>query len=185
MSKLDRGFGPFFCLMESKFNLVEELRLGSNQAKELVFREYYEYFISIAIKIVQSKEDAEDVVSDCMNKIFNKVGQLKDPSQFLSWCRSIITRDCYNYIKARKVHSGIETYNSGYQSDYYKAFDLNLVKKEIERLSPGYRQILELHCIQGHDGLEVAKMLKIHPGTVRSQLSKARRVLQKRLHYEY
>lgn len=185
MFKLDRGFGPFFCSMEGKFNLVEELKLGSNQAKEFVFKQYYGYFISIAVKIVQSKEDAEDVVSDCMGKIFRKVHQLKDSSQFLSWCKSIITRDCYNYIKARKVHCSTESYDSGYQSHYYKAFDLNLVRKEIEKLSPGYRQILELHCIQGHDGQEVAKMLKIHPGTVRSQLSKARKVLQKRLGYEY
>lgn len=171
--------------MEDKFNLVEELRLGSDQAKEFVFKQYYRYFINTAIKIVQSKEDAEDVVSDCMSKIFNRVHQLKDSSQFLSWCRSVITRQCYTYIKDRKVHCNIESYNSGYANNCHKAFDLNLVEKEIEKLSPGYRQILELHCIQGHDGYEVAKMLKIHPGTVRSQLSKARKVLRRRLGYEY
>jgi RNA polymerase sigma factor (sigma-70 family) len=164
---------------------VENLRGGSNQAKEFIFLNYYEHFLQIAIRVLKSKEDAEDVVSSSLFKIFNKVQQLKDPQQFLSWCQSMITRDCYNYIRARKVHSGLEYFDTGIPADFSKAFDVTLIRRIIDKLPQGYRQVLQLHCIQGYSSVEVAEMLNIDSGTVRSQLYKARKVLRKKLAYEY
>jgi RNA polymerase sigma-70 factor (ECF subfamily) len=170
---------------ESLIITVENLKGGSNQAKEFIFLNYYEHFLQIAIRVLESKEDAEDVLSNSLFKIFNKIQQLKDPQQFLGWCQSMITRDCYNYIRTRKIHSDSEYFDMGVPADFSKIFDIELVKHIIDELPQGYKQVLQLHCIQGYSSVEVAEILNINPGTVRSQLYKARKVLRKKLSYEY
>ena len=164
---------------------VENLKRGSDQAKEFIFLNYYNDFISIATRILKCKEDAEDLVSESLIKIFNKVHQLNNPEQFAGWCRSIIVRDCYTYIRGRKLESGLELFDKQVIDDFTKAFDIHLVKQELEKLPPGYRTVIDLHCIQGYSGPELSVILKIDPGTVRSQLAKGRKALKKRLGYEY
>jgi RNA polymerase sigma-70 factor (ECF subfamily) len=73
----------------------------------------------------------------------------------------------------------------GVPADFSKIFDIELVKHIIDELPQGYKQVLQLHCIQGYSSVEVAEILNINPGTVRSQLYKARKVLRKKLSYEY
>lgn len=164
---------------------AENLKRGSEQAKEFIFVNCYKDFLKIATNILKSKEDAEDVVSEVLFKIFNRIHQLKDSDQFLGWCRTMIVRDSYNFIRGRKLDSDLEVYDPEVFQDFSKAFDLYLIKKEIEKLPKGYRDVLKLHCIEGYTGLEVSKMLKINPGTVRSQLYKGRKVLHSKLGFEY
>jgi RNA polymerase sigma-70 factor (ECF subfamily) len=60
-----------------------------------------------------------------------------------------------------------------------------MVKKCIENLAPGYRRVVEMHCLEGLSGAEIAEKLNINPVTVRSQIFKARKLLKKAMKYEY
>ncbi len=164
---------------------VENLKRGSEQAKEFIFTTHYSTFLNTANRILKCKEDAEDVVSESLFKIFNRIHQLKDSDQFLSWCRTMITRDCYTYIHNRKVESDLDLFDIGVFQDFSNSFDAYLVKSLLAKLPEGYRKVLELHCLEGYTGEEVSFMLKIAPGTVRSQLFKGRRLLRMKLGFEY
>lgn len=165
--------------------VAENLKRGSEQAKEFIFVNYYEGFLRTAHRILKSKEDAEDVVSESLFKIFNRVNQLKDSERFLSWCHTMVARDSYNFLRTRRLDSDLEIYDISFYDDFAKAFDLFLIKKEIENLPAGYKTIMKLHCIEGYTGPEVSKMLKIDPGTVRSQVFKGRKLLKAKLGFEY
>lgn len=164
---------------------VENLKRGSEQAKEFIFINYYGDFLRVAVRILKCKEDAEDVISEAFFKIFNRIHQLKDSNQFVSWCRCMIIRDCYNFIRARKLDSDLDLVDITVFDDFSKNFDVYLIKREIQKLPTGYGRVVQLHCVEGYSGAEVSKMLHIEPATVRSQLMKARRMLHKRLGYEY
>jgi RNA polymerase sigma factor (sigma-70 family) len=164
---------------------AENLKRGSEQAKEFIFINHYQDFLKTASRIVKSKEDAEDVVSESIFKIFNRIHQLKDPAQFLSWCRRIVVRDCYTFIKNRRVDSDLDMFDIKVYDDFTKAFDIYLIKNLITKLPSGYSEVIRLYCVEGYTGSEISKMLGIDPGTVRSQLFKGRKMLQRRLGYEY
>ena len=69
--------------------------------------------------------------------------------------------------------------------DTHSHMDLEMVKKCIDNLAPGYKKVVQMHCIEGLSGREIAEQLNINPITIRSQLHKARKLLSKAMKYEY
>jgi RNA polymerase sigma factor (sigma-70 family) len=63
--------------------------------------------------------------------------------------------------------------------------DLQMVMKCIDNLAPGYKKVIEMFCIEGLSGPEIAEELNMKQVTIRSQLYKARKVLKKAMRYEY
>lgn len=165
--------------------VVQNLKQGSDQAKEFIFLNYHSAFLKFAIRFVESREDAEDIISEVLFKIFNRIHQLQDPVQFYSWCCTLIKNDCYNFIKARKIDSDLDLYDPAIFQDFSKSFDLYLTIQAIDKLPPGYKSVVRLHCLEGYNTVEVGSILQIDPGTVRSQLFKARKILRQFVNNEY
>ena len=165
--------------------LAQDLRAGSESAKALLYTNYKDYFYYIAYKYVKNEEDAQDIVSDSFIKIFKYVGQLRDTTYFITWCGRIVTTLSINHLRVRKYEKDVYTINPGSSTDTYSHMDLEMVKKCIDNLAPGYRKVVQMHCLEGLSGKEIAEQLNIHPVTIRSQLHKARKLLSKAMRYEY
>lgn len=165
--------------------LAEELKIGSEKAKQVLFIRCYAAFLKTAETILKNKEDAEDVLSESLDKIFKKIYQLDDGSKLLGWCHRIIRNKAFDYIKNRQITSDFSVYEPAYIPSFSTSTDLEVIQEAIETLPPGYKKILKLYCYEGKSYEEIQNLLQINPGTVKSQIWKGRRLLRKKLNFEY
>ena len=165
--------------------LARQLREGSDEAKVHLYTHKKEHFYRLAYKYVKNKDDAEDLMCDSFEKIFRCVHQLKDDNFLIPWCLRVVITLSLNHVRTQRYDKDVVELNRGSYNDNTASLDLQTVMKHIERLSPGYRKMIELHCLEDRTGKDVAEMLNIHPGTVRSQLHKARQLLKQSMKENY
>lgn len=153
-----------------------------------LFNRYASPLLGICMRYARNKEDAEDILQDSFIKIFKKLNQFKGEGSFEGWMRRVV------------INTALKKYTV---SRYTKEFSVNEVKDTlvpdgndipafnhltekdllllIHNLPDGYRIIFNLYVIEGFQHDEIANMLGIQPGTSRSQLVKARQMLQREI----
>ena len=168
--------------------LARELKAGSESAKALLYTRYKTYFAKLAYRYVNNMDDTDDIVCDSFVRIFRYIGQLKDDNYLVAWCGRVVITTALNHIKKRKYEQyqkDITVLDPGRCNDTHSPMDLQMVIKCIDNLAPGYKKVMEMYCLEGLSGLEIAKELNMQPVTVRSQIYKARKILKKAMRYEY
>lgn len=168
--------------------LAQDLRAGSENAKALLYTRYKAYFAKLAYKYVGNIEDTDDIVCDSFVRIFRYIGQLKDDNYLVAWCARVVVTTSLNHLKKRKYEQyqkDVTVVDPGRCNDTHSPMDLQMVMRCIDNLAPGYKRVVELFCIEGLSGPEIAEELNMKQVTIRSQLYKARKVLKKAMRYEY
>ncbi|MFN8247398.1 MAG: sigma-70 family RNA polymerase sigma factor [Ferruginibacter sp.] len=152
-----------------------------------VFNRYAGTMLGVCQRYARTSEDAEDILQDAFIKVFNKIGQFKFEGSFEGWIRKIVVNTAlkkYSLIRYSKELSGYEIKESN-ETQVDPAAYGHLTEKDllvlINALPDGYRLIFNLYVIEGYQHEEIADMLGIQPGTSRSQLVKARMMLQKQI----
>ena len=143
--------------------------------------------LGVCHRYARNSADAEDILQDSFIKVFEKIAQFKGEGAFEGWIRKIIVNTAlkkYSLSRYSKEVSGYEVKDSIELREEAVAHS-HLSEKDlialINKLPDGYRIIFNLYVIEGYQHEEIAKMLKIQPGTSRSQLVKARLMLQKQI----
>ncbi len=118
-------------------------------------------------------------------RIFESIGQYENKGSFEGWIRRIMVNEALGYLRKHKnmyVQSNIE--NETLPSDYStnnEAFVADELLTLVQELPAGFRTVFNLYAIEGYTHKEIAAMLDISEGTSKSQLSRARVLLQQRL----
>lgn len=160
---------------------------GNAACQKEVFNRYAGHMLGVCQRYARNSADAEDILQDAFIKVFSKLGQFKFEGSFEGWIRKIVVNTAlkkYSLIRYSKEQPGYEINdNNGGTID--AAAYAHLTEKDllvlINSLPDGYRLIFNLYVIEGYQHEEIATMLGIQPGTSRSQLVKARVMLQKQI----
>ena len=154
--------------------------------KELFVR-YGSRMLGVCHRYARTAADAEDILQDAFIKVFDKLHQFKFEGSFEGWIRKIVVNTAlkkYSLQRYEKEVNGFEIKDRDERSDDPSVYT-HITHKEllelIKNLPDGYRIIFNLHVIEGYQHDEIAQMLGIQPGTSRSQLVKARMMLQKQI----
>ena len=153
-----------------------------------LFNRYASTLLGVCMRYARSKEDAEDILQDAFIKIFKKIQQFKGDGSFEGWMRRVVVNTAlkkYTVSRYSKEFSVDEVKDTVLpDSNDVPAFN-HLTEKDllllIHNLPDGYRIIFNLYVIEGFQHDEIANMLGIQPGTSRSQLVKARQMLQREI----
>jgi RNA polymerase sigma factor (sigma-70 family) len=151
-----------------------------------VFDRYAGPMLGVCHRYARNTGDAEDILQDAFIKVFGKISQFKFQGSFEGWIRKIVVNTAlkkYSLVRYDKEVSGqVNENNTAYVDPVAYA---HLTEKDllvlINSLPDGYRVIFNLYVIEGYQHEEIATMLGIQPGTSRSQLVKARALLQKQI----
>jgi RNA polymerase sigma factor (sigma-70 family) len=173
----------------------EELIKGCIQEDESsqreLFRRYAGKMLGVCQRYARNSADAEDIVQDAFIKVFEKIHQFKSEGSFEGWIRRIVVNTAlkkYTVIRYEKEISGYEVTDRNESSMEASAYS-HLNEKEllglINNLPDGYRLVFNLFVIEGYQHEEIAQMLKIQPGTSRSQLVKARNMLKQQIEQKH
>jgi RNA polymerase sigma-70 factor (ECF subfamily) len=152
-----------------------------------VFSRYASRMLGVCNRYARNSADAEDILQDAFIKVFSKVFQFKFEGSFEGWIRKIVVNTAlkkYSLRRYEKEVAGYEVTDRDERPMEPSAYG-HLTEKDllvlINNLPDGYRLIFNLYVIEGYQHDEIAAMLNIQPGTSRSQLVKARGMLQKQI----
>ena len=139
--------------------------------------------LNTSYRIVQNREDAEDIMQEAFLKAFQKMHQLKDSVSLGGWLKRIAVNMSLDKVRKKKKELWIEEVSKDISPDAEEeleitpAMSVDDVKKAINRLKEKYRIVLILYLLEGYNLREIAALLKLKESTVRNQFSRGKRNL--------
>jgi RNA polymerase sigma factor (sigma-70 family) len=160
--------------------LIEECRKGNRNAQFRLYNQYSKAMYNLAYRILNNREDAEDIVQEAFVDCFRNLGSFRFESTFGAWLKKILVNKCINQIKKKKIDLTLTENLPAviYEEEEEVTYDTGKIFKGIEMLPDGYRVILTLYLLEGYDHSEISQILEITESTSKSQYSRAKEKLR-------
>jgi len=169
----------------NEIDLIEGCRKRDRQAQAYLFEKFSGKMYSLCCRYVKDRMEAEDVLVIAFAKILERIDQYKGEGSFEGWMRRVIVNEALTWLRKNKnmyLETDIEA--ASREPDYQK-LENNLEAEDlltmIAALPTGYRIVFNLYAIDGFSHKEIAEQLGINENTSKSQLSRARAMLQRNL----
>jgi RNA polymerase sigma factor (sigma-70 family) len=167
--------------------------LNKRESQKVIYSSFYGYAMAICDRYTNNQEDAVEILNDGFLKIFREIHHYQPAytdvvSSFKGWLRKIMVYTAIDHFRKFHKHRMMtELDNVVYQvpavsEDAFEKLSHEEIIRAIQDLSPGYRTVFNLFVIEGLSHEEISQQLGISVGTSKSNLSKARRQLQKILY---
>jgi RNA polymerase sigma factor (sigma-70 family) len=158
--------------------LLEACQKGDRNAQFELYQKYYGYAFTIAKRYANDEDDAKEIVQDAFLKVFTNLKSYNFEYHFEPWFKKITIRTCIDRHRSNsRIIQTVEIENAVEES----AVAENLINADaeylmilIQRLSPAYRTAFSMYAIDGYEYQEIADMLEVNIGSVKSNISKAR-----------
>lgn len=160
--------------------LIEECRKGNSKAQFRLYTQYSKAMYNLAYRIMNNREDAEDILQEAFVECFRNIGSFRFESTFGAWLKKILINKCINQLKKKKIDLTLcETLPVIiYEEEDEISYDTGKIFRGIEKLPDGYRVILTLYLLEGYDHSEISQILGISESTSKSQYSRAKEKLR-------
>lgn len=168
--------------------LIKGCIKGESNCQKTLFNRYASPLLGVCQRYARNKEDAEDILQDSFIKIFGKLEQFKAEGSFEGWMRRVVVNTAlkkYTVNRYTKEFSVEHIFEVAEAASTESSSFSHLSEKDllilINNLPDGYRLIFNLYVVEGYQHDEIANMLGIQASTSRSQLVKARQLLQREI----
>jgi len=153
--------------------------------QRMLFEQYAGRMMTICLRYSCDRPEAEDMLQEAFIKIFSHIGQYKFEGSFEGWIKRIVVNCALKMIQKKRIRFS-ELSNQDLiptQTDSYALSSLteDELLKLISKLPDGYRIVFNLYVMEEYSHDEIAVLLGIEATTSRSQLVKARKLLQKQI----
>jgi RNA polymerase sigma factor (sigma-70 family) len=166
--------------------LIEECRKGNVRAQFRLYDQYVRAMYNLAYRLMNSREDAEDMLQEAFTECFRNISSFRFESTFGAWLKQIVINKCINQIKKKKIDLAFcENLPSVAEEDPEVEYDTRKIIKAIEMLPDGYRIILTLYLLEGYDHTEISQILGITESTSKSQYLRAKEKVRVMLSKNY
>lgn len=173
--------------------IIEKVLSGDNQSFEMLILKYQSRLFATVLNVVKNRELAEDITQEAYMKGFNKLDTLKNHDQFYPWLKRIALNLALNHFERAKRVVDVESEED--DTSYFERIpdgespEELVVKDELKRyvrhfveaLPDKLRVVVVLREIEDMSYEEIAELMNIPIGTVRSRLFNARQVMKDRL----
>ena len=162
--------------------IIELSKKGNRRAQYELYSLYSRAMFNVCMRILNSRENAEDALQDAFCEIFDKLESFRFESSFGACARKIVINTCINHLRKRKkIPVFKEDPNLSYPDEHEETdwedigFKVDMIQKAISKLPEGYRIILSLYLLEGYDHLEISDILGISESTSKTQYMKAKK----------
>lgn len=178
----------------SDHEIIEEIRKGKKQKFSLLVDRYKDRAMTLAVRMVRNREDAEETVQDAFIRAYKGLERFEGKAKFSTWLYRIVYNLCLT--KIGKLQATPLFVDSGEDDeamvlpdepgiDPYSALEMkdtiDLIKKIVEEMPGRYSSVLSLFYFQELSYDEICAVTGLPLGTVKAHLFRARNMLQKRL----
>lgn len=173
--------------------LIERASGGDPSAFNRLMAEHERKMYAVALRMFANREDAQDCLQEAMLRVYRSIGSFKAQSSFSTWVYRITMNTCLDELRRKKSRPSTSL-DSLYDAGFSPADEDNTPEKHSERaelrrelgeaireLPEDMRSAIVLRDIHGHAYDEIAQMLDVNVGTVKSRISRAREKLREKL----
>lgn len=166
--------------------IIEGCLKGKRKFQKMLYRKYAPTMFGVCQRYFSSLDQAEDALQEGFVKVFLKLGDFRREGSLEGWIRRIMVTTSLNYYRNNKkhyFHSDVDDLYEGVEDSMFKEdqFTREELLKTLKDMPAGYKMVFNLFEVEGYSHKEIAEMLGISVNTSKSQLSKARKMLQRKL----
>jgi RNA polymerase sigma factor (sigma-70 family) len=165
--------------------LLKECKKGRPGSQEALYRRFSAAMYGLCLQYASSEEDAQDIMQEGFIKVFGKLDQVKKPEAFPGWIRKVMINTALEKYRSQVLLQRLDDVAEEADAARENRIFDNLTCEElvglIQKLTPKYRMVFNLYAIEGYSHQEISEALGISVGTSKSNLSRARAILQEKI----
>lgn len=166
-------------------HLIQEAKNGDRKSIELLYKQFYGYAMSVALRYSNSREEACEIINDSFMKAFEKLGNYDPQNSFKGWLRRILINTSIDYYRKNSKHTAVmdiekadaETLEADI-IDRLSADDILGILRELPEI---LRIIFNMYEIEGYSHNEISEQLGIPSSTSRTYLARAKKKLREKI----
>ena len=166
-------------------HLIQEAKNGDRKAIEMLYKQFYGYAMSIALRYPNSKEEACEIINDSFMKAFDKLDQYDHQNSFKGWLRRILINTSIDYYRKNIKHTAVMDIEKADAEtldpdiiDQLSAEDILGVLRDLPEI---LRIIFNMYEIEGYSHNEISDKLGIPASTSRTYLARAKKKLREKI----
>src|SRR5690606_38979950 len=150
--------------------------------QEELYNRFSAKMYAVCLRYAGNTQEAEDILQEGFIKIFKKLSSFRSEGSFEGWVRRIFVNTAIEHFRRKRYLQPVtEKEENTLEGNYLSVLD-DLAERDImelvQQLSPGYRTVFNMYVVEGYTHKEIGDMLGISEGTSKSQLSRAKVILQ-------
>ncbi|HJT88081.1 MAG TPA: sigma-70 family RNA polymerase sigma factor [Bryobacteraceae bacterium] len=179
--------------------LIESLRAGSEEAYEELIARFQQPVYTLCLRLLNNESEACDVVQEVFLKVFRSIASFRGQSSLKTWIYRITINEAHNarrwFARHRRREVELDTepgesrgwmelIPDGGRSPFEMAFNheqAGIIQAALERINPVFREVVVLRDITDLSYEEIAEILGISLGTVKSRILRGREALREEL----
>ncbi len=170
-------------------NIIEGCIAGNRKAQRYLFDKFKSSMFGVCLRYCKSKDEAEDVLMEAFMTVLSQIHTFRGEGSIEQWIRRIMVNTAINNYRKNLKHyflADIENIdetdiNEDNQFEISDNHSVEDIMKAMQQMPDGYKVVLNLYVVEGYKHKEIAEILNISVGTSKSQLSKARKMIQEKL----
>lgn len=175
--------------MKELEQIIKACKKNRPEAQKKLYEHLSDKMFGVCLQYAKDYTEAEDILQDGFIKVFTKISQYNFKGSFEGWVRRIMVNCALERFRKQNL---MYTVSEIHEYDHKMIVDdvlSSISGKElltlIHQLSPQYKTVFNLYAIEGYSHQEIAEQLNISVGTSKSNLSRARIILQKKVNHLY
>jgi RNA polymerase sigma factor (sigma-70 family) len=163
-------------------DLVEACLARQPKAEELLYKKYSPVLFAICLRYSNNSENAKDMLQESFVKIFERLKDFRFEGSFEGWIKRLSVNHCLDFNKKIRSEPWNEELEDHTGIHFNEEVHSNLQTQDLigllQRLPMGYRTVFNLYAIEGYGHQDIAEIMGITESTSKTQLFKARKMLQ-------
>lgn len=156
---------------------------GDRRFQQMLYNMFSGKMFSVCLRYANEYNSAQDLLQEGFVKVFRNIEKFRGEGSFEGWVRRIFVNTAIEHYRKQvnmyALHDSEVKYYEHYETNALETLKHEDILKMIQKLSDGYRTVFNLYIIEGYSHKEIGDMLGISEGTSKSQLARARYLLQK------
>jgi RNA polymerase sigma-70 factor (ECF subfamily) len=164
--------------------LIQQCAKNDRKAQEEIYRLFAGKLFALSLKYSRNRQEAEDNLQDGFITIFDKIKQFKHKGSFEGWMKRIVINTALQKYREKNVLNLVNEENIKEEVNVEvdeETASLDYLLGLIQNLPNQYRLVFNLYVLDGYSHREVSKALNISEGTSKSNLSRARNILKRKI----
>ena len=175
-------------MAKSLSDIIQGCLDGNAEAQEVLYNTFSAKMFGLCLQYINEYEEAKDILQEGFIRVFTNLNQYNQKGSFEGWIRRIMINTALEKYRDKhylaRVDDEIEKSEQIIEVDVVDDLSAQELMKFIHDLSPKYRMVFNLYAIEGYSHKEISVLLNISEGTSKSNLSRARTILQEKIfHY--
>jgi RNA polymerase sigma factor (sigma-70 family) len=164
-------------------DLIRGCMENNRKSQEMLYRRYAGAMYNLCLIYENDRDNAKDILQEAFIKIFRNIDSFDRKGSLKGWMKKIITNTAIDHYRkncneAQFIPIENIVHPSSNEESVASILNTNDIISQVNRLPDGARMIFQLYAIEGYSHKEIAELLNISVGTSKSQINRAKQLLQ-------